>query len=87
MYIGIITVPKAILYEAPTKETVSDELLSGWTVTVEQECGTFLRVVTDYDYRGWLEKGTIRKVSSDFLMRWNQTSKTTLFMPKKRQIS
>lgn len=86
MYTGIITVPKATLYEAPTKETVSDELLSGWTVTVEQECGNFLRVVTDYDYPGWLEKGTIRRISPGFLMRWNQTSKTVLLCRKTTDI-
>lgn len=86
MYTGIITVPKATLYESPTKETVSDELLSGWLVTVEQECGKFLRIVTDYNYPGWLKRGMIRQVSPDFLMHQKQTSQTTLLCKKTTDI-
>lgn len=65
MYSAIVTVPKATLYENPAKETVSDELLSGWLVTVEQEHGRFLKITTDYGYPGWLERNTVSRMFSN----------------------
>lgn len=62
MYQGIVTVPKATLYESPTKETVSDELLSGWIVTITKECGELLKITTHYGYSGWLERRVIRRL-------------------------
>lgn len=69
MYTGIIIVPKATLYETPAGERVSDELLSGWLVTVKRECNGFLQVVTDYGYPGWLERKTVRRISAESLAR------------------
>lgn len=86
MYTGIVTVPKATLYETPAKERVSDELLSGWLVTVEQECGRFLKVITEYDYPGWIERGMIRRILHEPLTRWQQTSNTALLCRKTTDI-
>lgn len=82
MYTGIVTVPKATLYETPSRERVSDELLSGWLVTVEQECGRFLKITTEYDYPGWVERGMIRRILHEPLIRWQHTSKTALLCRK-----
>ena len=82
MYIGIVTVPKATLYETPAPETVSDELLSGWTVTVTQECGRFLKVRTDYGYPGWLERDCICPIPAKSLHHLQQTSSTALLRRK-----
>lgn len=65
MCTAIVTIPKATLYENPAKETVSDELLSGWLVTVEQERGRFLKITTDYGYPGWLERSTVNRIFPD----------------------
>lgn len=65
MYTAIVTVPKTTLFEHPAKKTVSDELLSGWLVTVEQECGKFLKIVTDYGYPGWLKRDSICRIGSN----------------------
>lgn len=82
MYTGIIIVPKATLYENPTKETISDELLSGWLVTVEQERGRFLNIVTDYGYSGWLESYTICRISLESSKHWRETPTATLLCRK-----
>lgn len=82
MYTGIVIVPKATLYENPTKETVSDELLSGWLVTVEQELGRFLKIVTDYGYSSWLESHTICKISPKSLKRWREAPTAALLCRK-----
>lgn len=82
MYTGIVTVTKATLYENPTKETVSDELLSGWLVNVEQQQGRFLKIVTDYGYSGWLESHTICKISSSSLKHWQETPTAALLCSK-----
>lgn len=82
MYTGIVTVPKATLYENPTKETVSDELLSGWLVTVQQERGRFLKVITDYGYCGWLENHTICQISLESGKHWREAPSAALVCKK-----
>lgn len=82
MYTGIVIVPKATLYENPTKETVSDELLSGWLVTVQQERGRFLKVITEYGYCGWLENYTICQISSESWKHWREAPSAALICKK-----
>ncbi len=67
MYTGIVTVPKATLYKSPTSKIVTDELLSGWIVTVQQEWQGYLKITTHYGYSGWLKKCTIRSYQSNCL--------------------
>lgn len=82
MFTGIVTVPKATLYEHPTKETVSDELLSGWLVTVKREYGDFYEIVTDYRYPGWVRKNAICRLTPPSLELWKQDSLTALLCKK-----
>ena len=83
MYQGIITAPKATLYESPTKEAVSDELLSGWIITIKEECGEMLKITTHYGYSGWLKRCVIRRLS-DSLPHFSCVSQTALL---RRQIT
>lgn len=82
MFTGIVIVPKATLYEHPTKETVSDELLSGWLVTAKREYGNFYEIVTDYRYSGWVKKDAICRLSPQSLALWKQDSLTALLCTK-----
>lgn len=82
MYTGIVTVPKATLYENPTKETVSDELLSGWLLTVMQERGRTLKIMTDYGYSGWIDSQHIRRISRETFHHWNKTPSTAIICRK-----
>ncbi len=66
MEIGIVSVPKAKLYELSYKEgsladqsLVADEVLSGWAVGILERRGAYLRVVTHYGYEGILEKTSL----------------------------
>lgn len=61
---AIVTVPNAFLYETSCAEHVSDELLSGWIVTVRNRQGDFLEVTTDYGYTGWLRASAVRKITA-----------------------
>ncbi len=58
---AIILPPKATLYESITVKNnfvlgqhVSDELLSGWLVTIQECQGNFSKIITEYGYSGWL---------------------------------
>ena len=82
MYTGIVIVPKATLYENPTKETVSDELLSGWLVTVMQERGRTLKIITDYGYSGWINNQNIRRISTETFHHWKETPTTAILCRK-----
>lgn len=82
MYTGIVIVPKATLYENPTKETVSDELLSGWLVTVVQERGRILKIITDYGYSGWINSQNIRRISTETFHHWKETPSTAILCRK-----
>lgn len=82
MYTGIVTVPKATLYENPTKEIVSDELLSGWLLTVMQERGRTLKIMTDYGYSGWIDSQHIRRISMEIFHHWKETPSTAIICRK-----
>lgn len=85
MYTGIITVPKATLYESITNENgcpqgknVSDELLSGWIVSILQEWHGYLKIITHYGYSGWLKKCTVQPISSEYIEQQNNYLQTAL---------
>lgn len=85
MRTGIIIVPKTSLYESITTEhsctygqNISDELLSGWTVTIEKDCGKFLKVTTCYGYSGWLEASAVQDISPEQSGYWNDRTQTAL---------
>lgn len=85
MRTGIITVPKTALYETITTElactrgqNISDELLSGWTVTIQKDCGKFLKITTCYRYSGWLEASAVRDISPEQSEYWNDRTRTAL---------
>ena len=65
MYTAIVTVPNTFLYETSCAEHVSDELLSGWIVTVQNRERDFLEVTTDYGYTGWLKASAIRRITAE----------------------
>lgn len=65
MHTAIVTLPSVFLYETPSAEKVSDELLSGWTVTVQKRQGNFLEITTDYGYKGWLEASAVRSIEPE----------------------
>ena len=78
MHTGIITIPKATLYETVTCENfyphgqdVADELLSGWPVTIHQQCGHYLHITTHYGYTGWLDTCAVRSISHEEFELWN----------------
>lgn len=76
MYTAIVTVPSVFLYESPSAENVSDELLSGWLVTVQNRQGNFLEITTDYGYTGWLECPAVRRLSSEEALNLKVSAKT-----------
>lgn len=83
MRTGIIIVPKTPLYERITTkcsctrgENISDELLSGWTVTIQKNCGKFLKATSSYGYSGWLEASAIRDISPERAGYWNDRGQT-----------
>ena len=70
MEIGIVSVPKAKLYELSYEEgsladqsLVADEVLSGWAVGIIEKRGKFLKVVTHYGYEGLLEETSLLSVA------------------------
>jgi hypothetical protein len=65
MHTVIVTLPNAFLYETPSAETVSDEVLSGWMVTVQKRQGDFLEITTDYGYKGWMEASAVRSIGPE----------------------
>lgn len=78
MYTGIVRVPKATLYESPAKETVSDELLSGWPVTITQQYKHFFKVITHYNYSGWLRKSSLLLLSETSLKNWTSAPQVSV---------
>lgn len=74
MEIGIVSVPKAKLYELSYEEgsvtdrsLVADEVLSGWAVGIIEKRGKFLKVVTHYGYEGLLEEDSLLSASESRL--------------------
>ncbi len=48
MYTAIVTAPSAFLFSYPAGGSITDELLSGWLVTVREQRGDFLKITTQY---------------------------------------
>ncbi|MEY8516490.1 SH3 domain-containing C40 family peptidase [Lachnospiraceae bacterium 29-84] len=71
MYTAIITAPKTFLYETAQAKTVSDELLSGWIVGIQQSCGAYVKATTHYGYTGWLRSSALRRISPKEHICWN----------------
>lgn len=63
MHTAIVTVPNTFLFENPANKCISDELLSGWIVTVQKQQGNFLKVTTHYGYTGWLDASAVCSIS------------------------
>lgn len=87
---AIVIVPKATLYETVTKkghcligQNVSDELLSGWLLTVTECRGDFLKVITHYGYSGWLRAADVHKISQEEYHLWNVRSGSLLLLTKR----
>ncbi len=76
MEIGIISVPKAILYELSYEKEntgdqtlAADEVLSGWAVGILERRGHILKVVTHYGYEGLLDEDVLRSSSGQEIRR------------------
>ena len=74
---AIVIVPKATLYESVIKknhcligQNVTDELLSGWLITITECQEDFLKVTTHYGYSGWLRTSNIHKISAQEYGLW-----------------
>lgn len=83
MYTAIVTAPSAFLFGHPNDRSVTDELLSGWLVTVQKQQGDFLNVITQYGYAGWLDCRTVRSISPAESSAWdiqNQNTCKTLLL-------
>lgn len=84
---AIVIVPKATLYETITKknqcvigQNVSDELLSGWLLTVTECQGNFLKIITHYGYTGWVHMKDVHKISKEEYGLWNIRSGSLLLL-------
>lgn len=78
MHTAIITLPSTFLYETIIIENgctvgknISDELLSGWTVLVQQQCNNYSKIITHYGYSGWLNSAAICDISQEEFLLWN----------------
>lgn len=73
---AIVIRPKAELYTSfpnncrPIEQEVCDELLSGWTVTILERRGNWLKILTDYGYSGWLNDCGLRCLNQQQCSRW-----------------
>lgn len=87
---AIVTIPKATLYESLIRknhclvgQNVSDELLSGWLLTVTECQGDFLKVTTHYGYSGWLRTSDVHKISPEEYGLWNIRSGSLLLLTQR----
>lgn len=71
MKTAIVTIPKASLYETAQAGAVSDELLSGWIVEVQQSWGNCLEITTHYGYRGWIDASAVRPLPPEECCLWD----------------
>lgn len=67
---ALVIVPKALLYETARAASVSDELLSGWMVGIQQHRGDFLEITTQYGYRGWVHASAVRLLRPEECCLW-----------------
>lgn len=87
---AIVIVPKATLYEEVTicrgcaaGQNVSDELLSGWLLTITDCKGDFLKIITHYGYAGWIHAKDIHKISKEEYGLWNIHSDSLLLLTQR----
>lgn len=87
---AIVIVPKATLYENIIMknnylcaQSVSDELLSGWLVKIQEYQGNFCKIVTEYGYSGWLIKSDIRKISQKEAHNWELGTQPALMLTQR----
>lgn len=87
---AIVIVPKAALYETlavtrqcVTGQNVSDELLSGWLLTVTEEKGDFRKIITHYGYAGWIHAKDIHIISKEEYGIWNIHSDSLLLLTQR----
>lgn len=87
---AIVIVPKATLYESLIRknhclyaENVSDEVLSGWLLTVTECQGDYLKVTTHYGYSGWLLTSNVHKISPEEYGLWNIRSGSLLLLTQR----
>lgn len=87
---AIVIVPKATLYESLIRknhclyaENVSDEVLSGWLLTVTECQGDYLKVTTHYGYSGWLQTSNVHKISPEEYGLWNIRSGSLLLLTQR----
>lgn len=87
---AIVTTPKASLYESIilknqclVGQNVSDELLSGWLLTITECRGGFLKVTTHYGYSGWIRTSDVHKISQEEYGMWNIRSGSLLLLTQR----
>lgn len=87
---AIVITPKATLYETLTVKShrtvgqnVSDELLSGWLLTVTESQGDFLNVVTHYGYTGWVHANAVHRITKEEYGMWNIRSGSLLLLTQR----
>lgn len=87
---AIVIAPKAILYESVimknhclVAQNVSDELLSGWLLTVTEYQGDFLKIITHYGYTGWIKAKDVHRISEEEYGLWNIRSGSLLLLTQR----
>lgn len=87
---AIVIVPKATLYETVivknhclTGQNVSDELLSGWLLSITECQGDFIKVTTHYGYSGWLRTSDVHKITQEEYYLWNIRSGSPLLLTQR----
>lgn len=71
MHTGIVIASHTFVYENLVERCISDELLSGWPVVVQQRQGEFLQITTHYGYSGWLDASDVRDILPEEYAWWN----------------
>ena len=87
---AVVTTPKATLYQSVilknkcfVGQSVSDELLSGWLLTITECRGDFLKVTTHYGYSGWLRTSDVHKISPEEYGMWNIRTGSLLLLTQR----
>lgn len=87
---AIVIVPKATLYETVITrnhcligQNVSDELLSGWLLSITECKGDFLKVTTHYGYSGWVRTSDVHKITEEEYGMWNIRSGSLLLLTQR----
>lgn len=87
---AIVIVPKATLYKTVITrnhcligQNVSDELLSGWLLSITECKGDFLKVTTHYGYSGWVRTSDVHKITQEEYGMWNIRSGSLLLLTQR----